>query len=222
MQILFADDHWIVRESLKQVMLQISEELEAFEAENFDKALEILDTHPSIELMLVDLIMPGFNEFEGLRKLRRHYPEIPIVVVSVHEDADYVLQSIAYGVIGYIPKTASPDDIVRALNRVLSGEVSFPRHLIAQAGTGQRARPLETRRAATPGPELDVLTKRERRVLELVGVGFTVANIAAELEITPQTTRVHLNNAMKKLGLKNRNEVIHFAVTNAPRLAAGG
>jgi DNA-binding NarL/FixJ family response regulator len=221
MQILFADDHWIVRESLKQVMLQVSEELEAFEADNFDRALEILDSNPSIELMLVDLIMPGFNEFEGLRKLRRHYPEIPIVVVSVHEDADYVLQSIAYGVIGYIPKTASPSDIVRALKRVLSGEVSFPRHLIAQAGTTPSRRSPEARQTPAPPFELDELTRRERTVLSLMGTGRTVGDIASELEISPQTARVHVNNAMKKLGLRNRNEIIHFAVTNAQHLGGG-
>lgn len=220
MQILFADDHWIVRESLKHVVLQVREELEAFEADNFDDALAILDTHPSIELMLVDLIMPGFNEFEGLRKLRTHYPEIPIVVVSVHEDADYVLQSIAHGVIGYIPKSASPDEIVRALDRVLSGEVSFPRHLIAQAGAGPR-RPLDIKRVETPDNSLDVLTKRERSVLELIGDGLTINNIASKLDITPQTARVHLGNAMKKLGLKSRNEAIHFAVTNAAAIADG-
>lgn len=220
MQILFADDHWIVRESLKQVVLQVSEELEAFEADNFDAALAILDTHPSIELMLVDLIMPGFNEFEGLRKLRLHYPEIPIVVVSVHEDADYVLKSIAHGVIGYIPKSASPKDIVHALDRVLSGEVSFPRHLIAQAGVGpQKLQEVKTPKAS--GTDLNVLTKRERSVLELIGVGLTINNIASRLDITPQTARVHLGNAMKKLGLKNRNEAIRFAVTNVASIAGG-
>lgn len=220
MQILFADDHWIVRESLKQVVLQLREELEAFEADNFDNALTILNTHPSIELMLVDLIMPGFNEFEGLRKLRMHYPEIPIVVVSVHEDADYVLQSIAHGVIGYIPKSASPEDIVRALNRVLSGEVYFPRHLIAQSGAGQ-TKPRNIKKIEAPDTALDALTKRERSVLELIGDGLTINDIALKLNITPQTARVHLSNSMKKLGLKSRNEVIHFAVTNAASIAEG-
>ena len=104
MKILIADDHWVVRESLKQVMKKVSKTFEPLEASTFEEAIEILREHGDIELMLVDLIMPGFEEFAGLKRLRSQFPEVPIVVVSVHEDVDYVIQSINHGVIGYIPK----------------------------------------------------------------------------------------------------------------------
>lgn len=219
MKILIADDHWIVRETLKHVMKRVSRKFEPLEAANFADAQAILDSEQNIGLMLIDLIMPGFNEFEGLMKLRAKYPEIPIVVVSVHEDPEYVLKSIGHGVVGYIPKSASAEEIMQSLTRVLSGEVSFPRHIIQRSGAQASGAPgVATAPAKRDEPDLAVLTKRERDVLEMLGAGHSVTESARKLEISPQTVRVHLGNAMKKLGLKDRSEAIHFAITHAGRM----
>ncbi|MEZ5665980.1 MAG: response regulator transcription factor [Alphaproteobacteria bacterium] len=219
MKILIADDHWVVRESLKQVTKQLSRNFEPIEAADFNEALAILEQDRGIGLMLIDLIMPGFAEFDGLRILRSRFPEIPIVVISIHDDPEYVLDAISHGVIGYIPKTASAEEIIRSLTRVISGEVSFPRHIIERSGLepGRGGR----RGDADGGVDLDVLTSRERDVLALIGEGTPVSKIAIKLSISPQTVRVHLGNAMKKLDLKNREEAIHFAVNNVRALVGG-
>ncbi len=215
MKILIADDHWVVRESLKQVMKKVSKTFEPFEASTFEEAIEILREHGDIELMLVDLIMPGFEEFAGLKRLRSQFPEVPIVVVSVHEDVDYVIQSINHGVIGYIPKSAGAEEIIRALTLVLSGEVAFPRHILERPRTpGERAeRPRPSAGGTARGVE--ALTNREREVLGLLGNGMSAARIAGELDLSPHTVRVHVGNLMRKLGLKDRSEAIHYAVNLA-------
>lgn len=219
MKILIADDHWVVRESLKQVTKQLSRNFEPIEASDFKEVMDILAEHPTVGLMLIDLIMPGFGEFEGLRQLRSRYPEIPIVVISIHDDPEYVLQAIGHGVIGYIPKSAGAEEIIRALTRVISGEVSFPRHIIERSGVDS---PRASRRSqADEGFDLDVLTSRERGILALIGAGTPVSKIALKLAISPQTVRVHLGNAMRKLDLKNREETIHFAVNHARALGGG-
>jgi DNA-binding NarL/FixJ family response regulator len=215
MKILIADDHWIVRETLKHVMRQVSRKFEPLEAADFAEAQAILEVEPDIGLMLIDLIMPGFNEFEGLEKLRVRYPEVPVVVVSVHEDAEYVLKSIAHGVVGYIPKSAKPEEITQALTRVLSGEVSFPRRII-EGGRGLNTMARET---ASPAADqanegIEDLSRRERDVLETLGQGLSITGSASRLKISPQTVRVHLGNAMKKLRLNDRSEAIHFAITH--------
>lgn len=214
MKILIADDHWIVREALKHVMRQVSRKFEPLEASDFAEAQAILEVESDVGLMLIDLIMPGFNEFEGLEKLRSLYPEIPVVVISVHEDVDYVLRSIAHGVVGYVPKSAAPEEIVQALTRVLSGEVSFPRTII-QNSHGQTAATRDPMPAAMDESldNLKDLSKRERDVLESLGQGLSITSIATKLKISPQTVRVHLGNAMKKLRLNDRSEAIHFAIT---------
>ncbi len=229
MKIVIADDHWVVRESLKQVMRRVRQGAEAFEATTFEEALALLRQHPDIDLMLVDLIMPGFDEFAGLKRLRSEFPETPIVVVSVHEDLDYIVRSISHGVIGYIPKSAGAPEIIQALERVLAGEVSFPRHILERGSAADPAPAASTeprrqaaarstempQRAAEPQP----LTNREQQVLDQLGQGHSVQRIASELGVSPHTVRVHLSNLMRKLGLKDRSAMIHYAVNQA---RAGG
>lgn len=213
MRILIADDHWVVRESLKQVAKSLDKDNTIIEAASFNDALDILDDAPDIGLMLIDLIMPGFGEFEGLKLLRSKYPSIPIVVVSIHEDPEYVLNAIAHGVIGYIPKSASSQEIRRALVRVISGEVAFPRDIIARTVS-----PPSGIAATAPAPARDglfeQLTAREREILVLLGRGTGLSEIAERLTISRQTVRVHLGNAMKKLRLSTREAAVRYALEN--------
>jgi|SRR5215475_4201216 len=210
MKILIADDHWVVRESLKLVMKKLRQRFEPFEAATFEEAITILRVHPDVDLMLIDLIMPGFEEFAGLQRLRESFPEVPVVVISVHEDADYVLRSISFGVVGYIPKSAGGAEIERALERVLAGEVSYPRSILERTSNGPsriRIAPSRQNSIAEVG-----LSNRENDVIRLLGKGLSVARIADQLELSPHTVRVHLGNIMKKLGLKDRSEALHFAI----------
>lgn len=208
MKVLFADDHWMVRESLKRVMMRLDQGLDTLEAGTFQEALDILRRHSDIDVMLVDLIMPGFDQFGGLRELRSQFPEIPIVVVSVHDDLEHVLRSISHGVVGYIPKTATPQEIERALERVLAGEVSFPRDILQRTqGTESGAE-----EAVTPSPSDAALTKRENEILRLLGRGRSISKIAEAFSLSPNTVRVHVGNLTKKLGLKDRASLIHYAV----------
>jgi DNA-binding NarL/FixJ family response regulator len=220
MKILIADDHWVVRESLKQVMKRVRQTFEPYEASTFAEALDILREHPDIDLMLVDLIMPGFEEFAGLQKLRSEFPDIPIVVVSVHEDVEYVVRSISHGVIGYIPKSASGKEIIRALERVLSGEVSYPRDILERSGPSAPPAPTSLAAGETPSGDVSTLTHREREVLDLLGRGLSASRIAKELGLSPHTVRVHLGNIMKKLGLRDRSATIHYAVNAANQAKA--
>ena len=208
--VLIADDHWVVRESLKQVARSINASVDIKEASTFEEVLSILDSDRYIGLILVDLVMPGIKEFEGLELLRRRFPTIPVAVISIHEDPDYVRQAIQNGVIGYIPKSANADEIRRALTRIFEGEVYFPRDLLT------RSWPIAAKEATEETqPQGPRLSEREDEILTLLGEGRPVPGIAEALGITPQTVRVHLGNAMRKLGLKNREAAILFAVTRS-------
>lgn len=227
MKILIADDHWVVRQSLKQVMRRLRQKLEIFEAETFDEAAALLVKHPDIDLVLIDLVMPGFDAFDGLHKLRTNFPDVPVVVISVHEDVDHVLRSVEQGVIGYVPKSAGGSEIERALERVLAGEVSFPRRIIERSAGSSTSKPAAKpvpAIAASPTPaapaapadeprdELELLTPRERDVLGLLGRGYSVKRIAEEFELSSQTVRVHLGNAMRKLNIRDRSAAVHYAI----------
>jgi DNA-binding NarL/FixJ family response regulator len=210
--ILIADDHWVVRESLKQVARSIDSSIDIKEASTFEEALSILDSNRYVGLILVDLVMPGVKDFEGLELLRRRFPTIPVAVISIHDDPDYVRQAIQNGVIGYIPKSANADEIRRALTRIFEGEVYFPRDLLTRSWPVAAEELAEEIREQGPR-----LSEREDEILSLLGEGRGISSIAETLGITAQTVRVHLGNAMRKLGLKNREAAILFAVTRSSK-----
>lgn len=213
--ILIADDHWVVRESLKQVAQGLDSSLRVEEAGGFDEALAVLQSNPDVGLLIIDLVMPGFSEMEGLRLIRNSYPSLPIVIVSVHEGPNYVLRAIQHGVIGYIPKSSGPEEIQNALQRVLSGDVAFPRELIARSwAEGNALDPSPPREAVRPTG----LSRRESEVLLLLGQGSAIQDIAEALDISRQTVRVHLGNAMRKLELRTRESAVRYAIENTAAL----
>lgn len=218
MKVIIADDHWVVRQSLKLVMRRLQQTLEIYEAETFGELTALLAEHLDASLILLDLVMPGFEELGGLRALRSKFPDVPVVVVSVHEDVDHVIRSVEQGAIGYIPKSAAGPEIERALERVLAGEVSFPRRILERSAPAGRPKEVPADR------DLGALTERERDVLVLLGGGSSVKSIAEELGLSSQTVRIHLGNAMKKLNLRDRTSAVHYAVTHfgrAPSAANG-
>jgi DNA-binding NarL/FixJ family response regulator len=220
MKVMIADDHWIVRESLKQVIRRLNGVHSTLEAGSFEEVVDLLRANPDVDLVLADLIMPGFNDFDGLERLRREFPTVPIAIISVHEDREHVLRAVMNGVIGYIPKSASGPEIERALERILAGEVYFPRRLIESQSGGGGA---QLAPAAMPSAEgLDALTPREREVVGLLGNGMSVQRIADQLELSSHTVRVHLGNVMRKMGLPDRAATIHFAVRMNHSAAGGG
>lgn len=218
MKVIIADDHWVVRQSLKQIMRRLNQTLQIYEAETFGELTALLAEHPDTSLILLDLVMPGFDGLSGLRSLRAEFPDIPVVIVSVHEDVDHVIRSVEQGAIGYIPKSAAGPEIERALERVLAGEVSFPRRIIERShAPAKPAREADTTARGEPDRNIDALTERERAVLELLGGGSSIKSIAEELGLSSQTVRIHLGNAMKKLNLRDRTSAVHYAVTHFGR-----
>ena len=208
MKVVIADDHWMVRESLKQVMRRLEQAIEIHEAESFEEAARTLARHPDVDLMLIDLVMPGFESFAGLKRLRKEFPTVPVVVVSVHEDSEHVMRSLEQGVIGYIPKSAGAPEVERALERIFAGEVSFPRKILERS-TVEDVEPQAPTQAAGEGPEL---TARELEVMRALGKGQSIKRIAADGGVSDQTVRVHIRNVMKKRNLDDRSAVIHYAL----------
>lgn len=203
MKILLADDHWIIRESIKRAVQSIKMQPEIFEAASFDEALALLAEHSDIELLLTDLMMPGFTEFEGLRMLRMQHPDVPVAVISVHEDRAHVMRAIEEGVVGYIPKSASGEDVLRALQLLLDGNVAFPRHILQSRPD---ASPLVGSKA-DDGSLAGELTPREMEVFQLASAAHTNEEIARQLNLSPNTVRVHLRNLSIKLKQSERGKL---------------
>jgi len=128
-QFLIADDHPLFREALKGALSAKFADWEVFESENFETTLQVLNEQEDLDILLLDLHMPGNGDLYGLIRIREDYPSLPIAVVSGSEDINVVSKVMAYGAMGFIPKSSSSDDIAMAINHILEGDVWLPSEL---------------------------------------------------------------------------------------------
>ena len=206
--ILLADDHPLFRAGLKHLLAGLDEKAHVCEASDLEQALERLSGHASVDLMLVDLIMPGMNGFSGIQRLCEQAPDVPLVVISVKESAEDVRRAMRAGAVGYIPKSSLPDVMIGALRLVLSGGMYLPPNVLeglgAESGDGGRRRQGE---GSESGP-LANLTRRQRDVLDLLVEGKSNKDIAGVLGLSPGTVKIHVSSIFKALNVTNRTQAV--------------
>lgn len=205
--ILIADDHPLFREAIVNVIQSNFPDCTLRETENLDNAVALTEQHSDLDMILLDLNMPGMNGLNGLITLRNSAPTIPVVIVSAEEDKQIVLQAITYGAVGFITKSLSRDEMAAALKQVLAGQVYLPSNIIRAnpAETPQRRRQEENQLA----PEvLSSLTRRQLLVLERMAKGEANKQIAYNLNIAETTVKAHVSAILRKLGVHNRIQAI--------------
>ncbi|MDJ0950847.1 MAG: response regulator transcription factor [Alphaproteobacteria bacterium] len=207
MKIAIADDHEVFRTGLRHVVKQLADDIEIVEAGSFDEALEQFGKEDHLDLILVDLFMPGPDRLAGVQALCDRFTEVPVVVVSMSDRASDVRQTINLGVRGYIPKTSSADIMLSALKLILSGGVYLPPNVL-QARSLQQVGVMPADLAAVSGGAVSALTPRQREVLELVGQGKSNKEIANELGLADGTVKIHMTKIFKTLNVKNRMQAV--------------
>ncbi len=197
MRILIADDHELFRDGLRLIVEDTFAGAEIREAENFTSALSLIDRQGDIDLALVDFGMPGLDGFNGITTLRTKIPSTPIVVVSGREDRETIYDTLRAGASGYIPKSASRARIAGILETVFDGGIHFPEDVLDTLHS--REEPAQTRESI-----IAALTPRQLEVLALVCKGQSNKEIAASLELTEGTVKVHLGAIFRALRVTNR------------------
>ncbi|WP_442504286.1 response regulator [Marinivivus vitaminiproducens] len=204
--ILVADDHPLFREAMQSAvddaLRTMHPNLRMIEAGSVEDVLQIADSAEEIDLVLLDLRMPGMEGFAGLMDLRRRHPALPVVVVSATEDWATMQSALAYGASGYIPKSLSRREIGEAVLRVLDGDTFLPRE--------------ETAFAAPAGPadvaqRIASLTAQQLRVLRLMAAGKPNKIIAYELDIGETTVKAHITAILRKLRVHSRTQAVLLA-----------
>jgi DNA-binding NarL/FixJ family response regulator len=203
-QVFIVDDHPLYRLALKGAVAAACAECEIFEADSIGGLFDGLDRHPHIDLLLLDLNVPGACGFNALAHLRGSRPELPIIVVSASDDSRTVRQALAFGAQGFVSKSADAQTIGDNILAVLRGEVARP------GGLGRE----DTR--ADQGvleiaERIAQLTPQQFRVLGMLCAGRLNKQIAEDLDIAEATVKAHMTVILRKLGALNRTQAVLLA-----------
>lgn len=226
-EVLIADDHPLFREALKFAVSQALLGAQIVEADSVDSLFAALEAHGQLELLLLDLSMPGAQGFSALVQARAHYPTVPVIVISAREDRDIIERTLAHGAAGFVPKSSPIAAIADALRVVLQGGVWMPAKtgggIVKERASGDRA--VLDSAEADAASRLGLLTPQQFRVLAMVSAGLINKQIGAELGVSEATVKAHMTAIMQKLGVTNRTQAVllaqRLALDHTESLAAG-
>jgi DNA-binding NarL/FixJ family response regulator len=202
LKILVADDHALFRDGLRYLLGQLDGALELLEAKDGAEALELARAHPDLDLVLLDLGMPGIDGLAGLRLLRARCPAVPVVILSASEEPADVRQALDAGALGFIPKSSTSQVMLSALRLVLSGGMYLPPSYM------ERSHAVRVPLAAASSVESLGLTPRQLDVLRLLGQGHSNKEIARVLDLAEGTVKLHISAILRALGVDNRTRAV--------------
>lgn len=200
MKILHADDHSLFREGLGFFLRLLDAQVVPLEAGNFRSTLDKLALESPVDLLLLDLEMPGMNGLGGFYAIRQRYPDLPIAIVSGVNDARIIRTLLDGGARGYIPKLAGSEQLMDALRRILQGEIYLPDALFIPASP-----------STADGDKTSPLTSRQQEILPLLAEGMPNKQIANTLGVTEGTIKQHLKDLFRRLGARNRTQAVKEA-----------
>jgi len=208
-KILIVDDHHLIREGMRPVLERLSgpganEATQVIEAANFDQAAAAAASHPDLDLVLLDLRMPGVSGFTALAQLQRRFPGLPVVMMSGEDDPALVRSAIDHGALGYIPKSSTSEVILNALRLVLSGGTYLPREAIGP----ERAAPVPQADFAADVAARLGITPRQADVLALLLAGKANKVICRELNLAESTVKNHVAAVFKALNVTTRVQAV--------------
>ena len=204
--VMITDDHSMIREGLKN-LLELDGDIKVIaEAENGVECLEQLNQY-SPDVLLLDINMPKMNGLEVLQNIKERHLKVKVLVLTVHNEVEYLMKAIDIGVEGYILKDSESDELKKAINAVYSGETYIQPSLIPRLN----AKMIEKNKYVD---KIECLTNRELEVLKLLSVGMFNKEIAEDLSISERTVKNHVSNIFKKLEVTDRTQAAVFAIRN--------
>jgi DNA-binding NarL/FixJ family response regulator len=206
LRILVADDHAVVRQGLKLLINSQPDMTVVGEAAD---GAAVLQQASAVEpdIVVMDLSMPGMNGLVATRALKKARPSVEVVALTRHDDETFLQEVLRAGASGYVLKQSNPVEFLQAIRAVAAGGVYLDPAMTSRVADG-----LLTKASVTRDPKASPISERETDVLRLIAVGHSNKEVAAQLKISVKTVEVHKANAMKKLGLAGRVDLIRYGV----------
>jgi DNA-binding NarL/FixJ family response regulator len=208
MKILLADDHTLFREAMLHPLRQLEADAEIFQAGTATQALTIAQAHTDLDLVLLDLNMPGMDGLTAVMTFRDRFPDLPLVVLSANEEHDNIQAVLDAGAMGFVPKSSSTQVMLGALRLVLSGGPYIPPMLLQRAQYSIEPTAKAPARTIPTAAAMDDLTPRQFEVLEALAEGLSNKLIGRKLDLSEGTVKVHLAAIFRALDAKNRTDVV--------------
>ncbi len=199
-RLIIADDHPLFRGALREAVAGLLEPVDIAEAGTFDDVVALLDRGGDIDLVLLDLAMPGVRGFSGLIYIRAQFPSVPVIVVSANDDPAAIRRCMEFGASGFIPKTLSVEDMRAAISRILGGGVWTPSDVDLSTGSDAESAAVMVRMAT--------LTPQQVRVLMMLSEGLLNKQIAFQLSVSEATVKAHVSAILQKLGVESRTQAV--------------
>ena len=205
-KVLLADDHSIVRAGLRRIVEESGEMHVVAEAADGREAIRLVkETAPDVAV--IDISMPGLDGLEVIGQLQAQQTKLPVLVLTMHEEGQYVVRAIQAGAMGYLTKQSAPEQLVKAIRKIYEGQ----RYITDEAAESLALRVAKGSNGKSP---LDSLSMRELQVLRRLAMGHTNREIASAYHISIKTVDTYRARLLKKLGLRNNAELSRFAIQN--------
>jgi len=199
--VIVADDHPLFRAAIKEALEADQGQTNFLEASSFETLQALVDKQKEVDLVLLDLHMPGVSGFAGLVYLCKRYPSVPVVIISANEDPVVIRRALEHGAAGFIPKSSSIDTITEAIAAVLMGEIWSPETTVTDL-PGNNVSEVEL------AERMAQLTPQQFKVLMMMSQGLLNKQIAFELGVSEATIKAHVTAIMSKLGVNNRTQAV--------------
>ena len=198
-KIIIADDHPLFRQALLDTLKVTLTQTNWVEAQTIEELEQQLINHSDADLLLLDLNIPGAHGFNTLIHVRNHYPQIPVVIVSAHEDNETISKAMEYGAAGFVPKSTPVDTIFNAIQTILMGDTWVPETVLINANNNNYS---------DIGERVASLTQQQYRILMMFAQGMLNKQIAYDLNVSEATIKAHATAIFRKLNVRNRTQAV--------------
>ena len=204
LRVIVVDDHAIVRRGIVDILTERADLKVVSEAADYGQLRGQLRQHGEVDLLVMDLSLPGKDGIEILKSVHAEYPRLKVLIVSMYPEEQYAVRAFKAGASGYLNKASAPEKLLEAVEQIAGGR-KYVTPAIAQALIDQLAAPEE-------GPPHERLSDREFQVLKLIASGQRLSDIAGALSLSPKTVSVYRARILEKMNMGNNSELVHYAI----------